>query len=275
MLEQVKIGCLDRAYSFSSAEGSQLENKVPWNKEIVIVSRDFGLDYGTYHGPFTPDPEGPETIVEGAIVRVATQEDLNTIRVNETQNLSSRAVFDAIVLELGLPMKLAAIDNSFDRKKVTFYYRSEERVDFRELLKRLATHFKRRIELYQLNIWDQVLLTPTVGMCGLICCCKLGIKREEPITVACYKTQKSSFHPFKGCGHCGKPLCCMKYEYEDYKGFEEKLPSRDTLYRIDGEYANLVDYDAVKETVTLAAEDSGEQIVLPINELTKYIVARG
>ena len=186
----------------------------------VIVDAEYGLDLGLLRERAKEIPS--ET--SGAIVRLADCGDIEHSFRNAEADAECSQVFDAAVLDENLDMKLVGIDHSFEQTRITFYYQASGRVDFRQLVKVLASKLRRRIELYQLNLRDQFLFHAYIGPCGLELCCKAKPELfPEKIPTRLAKLQKLSYSPGKMSGMCGKPYCCLKYEAESYQEFADFL----------------------------------------------------
>lgn len=211
----VAIGKLRRRYAFLASEdlGKHFGRS-------VIVDAEYGLDLGLLRERCAEIP--PETA--GAIVRLAGCSDLEHAAKQAAADAECSAIFEASVREEKLEMKLVGIDHSFEQARVTFYYQASGRVDFRQLVKVLASKLRRRIELYQLNLRDQFFFHACIGPCGLELCCKARPELfPEKIPIRLAKLQKLSYSPGKMSGMCGKPHCCMKYEAESYQEFADFL----------------------------------------------------
>lgn len=247
----VRIGKLRRKYPFVASQ-----DLAKHTGRTVIVDADYGLDLGIL-GEQWPD-EGAKAL--GAIVRLADSDDFAQILRNADTDAEARAVFVEAVAGESLQMKLVGIDHSYERTKITFYYHAEGRVDFRQLVKALASKLRRRIELYQLNLRDQFLFHPFLGPCGRELCCKAKpelFSQKVPTRLA--KQQKMSYNPAKMAGMCGKPRCCLRYEVDSYKEFADFLgvkPGRAFKRRADGLECKLVDWHMLTDEVIV---ETGEE----------------
>ena len=132
-------------------------------------------------------------------------------------------------------MKLLAAEYTFDASKLTFYFVAEERVDFRELVKSLASKYKARIELRQIGPRDEIKSYPNLGMCGKEVCCRTYLQDFESVTIKMAKEQGLQINMAKLSGACGKLMCCLKYEEEAYKENLEKLPKVGDIVEVEGE----------------------------------------
>lgn len=164
------------------------------------------------------DPQG------GSIQRVMTPDD-----ENELAHLQSKAVSEAdtcfeIIQELGLPMDLVDLERVFGGERMVVYYLSENRVDFRELVKRLAQEFQTRVEMRQIGVRDEAKLLADYGDCGKPVCCNTHLMKMPPVSMKMAKLQKATLDPNKISGRCGRLKCCLRYEYDIYEEHQKSLP---------------------------------------------------
>ena len=152
-----------------------------------------------------------------SIIRIATQEDMETLEKNKAKEKKAFAICQEKIEKFGLDMHLIAVEYTFDGTKVQFYYTAPERVDFRELVKSLAAVFKVRIELRQIGVRDEAKLLGGFGICGRGFCCKEFLHDFQPVSIKMAKEQGLSLNPVKISGTCGRLLCCLKYEQSSYE----------------------------------------------------------
>lgn len=154
------------------------------------------------------------------VIRKATAKDLEQLEIN---NEKEEEAFDICLKKIdkhGLPMKLVDVEYTFDNNKIIFYFTADGRVDFRELVKDLASVFRTRIELRQIGVRDEAKMIGGLGPCGRQLCCKTFLREFEPISIKMAKNQDLSLNPAKISGICGRLMCCLKYEHEAYKDDE-------------------------------------------------------
>lgn len=164
-----------------------------------------------------------ENIVKA--VRRATRDDIS--RHEELQKLEEEAfkVCENKIEERELPMKLVGVEVTFDKSKILFYFRSETRVDFRELVKDLAHQFRTRIELRQIGVRDEARIIGGMGCCGRPLCCATFLREFSPVSIKMAKKQNLALNPTKISGQCGRLMCCIQYEYASYaEGERRKCP---------------------------------------------------
>ena len=177
----------------------------------------------------------PKDIEVNSIIKPATKKDLEIQRENEEKAAEALKYCKEEAKKLNLNMKLLAAEYTFDASKLTFYFVAEERVDFRELVKSLASKYKARIELRQIGPRDEIKSYPNLGMCGKEVCCGRYLQDFESVTIKMAKEQGLQINMAKLSGACGKLMCCLKYEEEAYKENLEKLPKVGDIVEVEGE----------------------------------------
>ena len=195
--------------------------------DYVLIEADRGLDYGEVIeiNEVTPCPK--LNVKEQAIKRITRKlspEDLKQKKNNEKEAKDAIRLCSRKVREYKLAMKLVDSEYSFDKKKIVFYFTSEGRVDFRELVKELAKIFKIRIEMRQIGVRDEARLFGGVGPCGQKLCCMRFLKNFEPVSMKMAKAQKLPLSSGKISGICGRLMCCLFYEYKNYRELSKGLP---------------------------------------------------
>ncbi len=198
--------------------------------DLVVVQADRGEDIGrvSLTGQEAEDQLKTEAVEPEdlpGVLRRASAEDQTRDLENREMEREARGFFLQQVRELGLGMKLVEIEYQLDRKKLTFYFTADGRVDFRELVKILAQHFRTRIDLRQIGARDETKYFGGIGVCGRILCCATWIREFEPVTTAMLKDQNLLLNPQKNTGLCGKLRCCLRYEVEMYKAMSQELPA--------------------------------------------------
>ena len=192
----------------------------------VVVETSRGLEYGS---AILANREVEErSVVQPLrkVVRPATQEDMDTMRVIKEKEEQARVVCLEKIAQRQLPMKLVEVEYSFDSSKVLFYFTSEGRVDFRELVKDLAAVFKTRIELRQIGVRDEAKMLGGLGCCGRELCCASFLSDFAPVSIRMAKEQNLSLNPSKISGICGRLMCCLKYESNLYETGKKERPAR-------------------------------------------------
>lgn len=161
---------------------------------------------------------------KGSIVRVQTDDDRRELFRLLAQQRSEFEVCQKYVNQLGLEMRLVDVEHLYGGERVVIYYLSEERVDFRELVKILAKEFQTRIEMRQIGVRDEAKLLADYGDCGKPVCCNTHLSEMPPVSMKMAKLQKATLDPTKISGRCGRLKCCLRYEYDTYLDLKRELP---------------------------------------------------
>ncbi len=180
------------------------------------------------------------------IIRTATKEDLKTVERNKAKE---KDAFDICLKKIeahGLDMKLVGVEYTFDSSKVIFYFTSDGRVDFRELVKDLASVFRIRIELRQIGVRDESKMKGGLGMCGRPFCCNSFLGDFQPVSIKMAKEQGLSLNPTKISGTCGRLMCCLKYEQDAYEHLLRVTPKIGAIVETGSGRGTVVDVDMLK-----------------------------
>lgn len=226
------------------------------------VSRQEMLDYIEQSGgrdyPFHTD---------GRILRVASVDDLNRWSQVQARARERVASVKAIVAASGLPMKVVDVEPVLGEELLTVYFLSEERVDFRELVRSLAAECGTRIELRQVGARDEARLVADYERCGQHCCCKNFLKVLKPVSMRSAKVQKATLDPLKISGRCGRLMCCLRYEDETYEDLKRRLPRNKTRVGTAEGPGIVVDSKILVQLVLVQLEHDGREIAVPVEEL--------
>ncbi len=191
------------------APGDQLVVDTPDGRAIGTVTR-------------TPsalaERRRPASDSPNVVVRRATREDVVLRLKQQQREREAHRVAQLKIRERGLPMKLTKVEQTFDASRIVFYYTSESRVDFRELVRDLAAHFRTRIEMRQIGVRDEAKILGGYGSCGRPLCCTTWLKSFEPVSIKMAKQQDLSLNPSKLSGQCGRLKCCLRYELPNGNG---------------------------------------------------------
>lgn len=192
--------------------------------DAVIVEIDGTIEYGLVKvSPIEyEDNEVSSTVKE--IIRLATQKDQDQKKKNDKESLAALKDAKQMATELKLSMQFIDANYTFDRNQLFFTYLAEQRVDFRQLAKRLASKYKTRIELRQIGVRDKAMKVGGLGPCGLVLCCNQFLKDFAPVSINMAKNQDLALNPTKINGLCGRLLCCLNYEDELYRDLKKKFP---------------------------------------------------
>lgn len=202
----------------------------------------------------------PKNIEIGKVIRPIGRQDLE--RENKNKDLANEALKFCIkkVKELKLNMKVIMAEYTFDMSKLTIYFSSEDRVDFRELVKILANEFRARIELRQIGPRDEIKSYPNLGICGREVCCRTYLEDFEPVTIKMAKEQGLQINMPKLSGACGKLMCCLRYEQDIYKENLDKLPKVGTYVTVAGEKGKVTNVDILGLKVKVKFGEDEEDV---------------
>ncbi len=203
----------------------------------------------------------------GKIYRVATIEDLNKQSALESDKKKPIQTCKQLIKELDLSMKLVEVEPILGEELLTFYYMAEQRVDFRELVRRLASQFKTRIEMRQVGARDEARLVADYERCGQHCCCKNFLKVLRPISMKSAKNQRTTLDPLKISGRCGRLMCCLRYEDQTYQQLKKSLPSRNKRVGTSEGPGVVVDTKILVQLVLVRLEHDDREIAVPVEEL--------
>ena len=236
------------------------------DKAIVKTSR--GVEFGEVVSPPTEVADAEITAPLKKVVRKATDDDKEQLRKNKEKEKEAYRVADEKISKHRLPMKLIEVEHVFDGSKIIFYFTSDGRVDFRELVKDLASVFRTRIELRQIGVRDEAKMIGGLGPCGQRLCCTVFLGDFDPVSIRMAKEQDLPLNPLKISGICGRLMCCLKYEYDAYLDFKKRAPRRGTKLETEFGTAKIVDFSVPKETVILQLE-SGQRIEMSLADTQK------
>ena len=192
--------------------------------EHVIVETARGLEFGTVVMPNFQVEEQEISAPLKKLVRRAEEADENHVIENAKKEREAFSVCQEKIKQLKLEMKLIDVEYSFDGSKILFYFTAEGRVDFRELVKNLASVFRTRIELRQIGVRDEAKMLGGLGICGRSLCCASFLGEFDPVSIKMAKEQSLSLNPTKISGVCGRLMCCLKYEQEAYEELHKITP---------------------------------------------------
>lgn len=191
----------------------------------VIVETAKGVEYGTVVLPPTEMPEEKIVAPLKGIIRIATKADEESERKNREKEKEAFGICLEKISRHKLEMKLIAAEYTFDKNKLLFYFTADGRIDFRELVKDLASVFRTRIELRQIGVRDETKLRGGIGICGRALCCHSYLSEFAPVSIKMAKEQNLSLNPTKISGVCGRLMCCLKNEEEAYEELNSHLPN--------------------------------------------------
>ena len=236
----------------------------------VIVETARGIEYGTVVG--SPREVPPDKVIQPLkpVLRIATERDDEQEANNKKKEKEAFKICLEKIRKHGLEMKLIDAEYTFDNNKVLFYFTADGRIDFRELVKDLASVFKTRIELRQIGVRDETKILGGIGICGRCLCCHTYLSEFAPVSIRMAKEQNLSLNQTKISGVCGRLMCCLKNEQETYEELNRRLPGiGDTVTTPDGIQGNVQSVNVLRQLVKVVVEIGDEKEIqeFPVGEL--------
>ena len=237
----------------------------------VIVRTNRGLETGLVLCQATEDAlshlDQPPT---GNIVRSITDTDLGEVAHIDSKWKEKFETCKTRIAELGLEMKLVEIEQLFGGERVIVYYLADERVDFRQLVKVLASDFQTRIEMKQIGVRDEARLLADYGDCGKPVCCNTHLTTMPPVSMRMAKLQKATLDPTKISGRCGRLKCCLRYEFENYDAIQKSMPKVGARIVTRNGKAKVIGQQILAEQLLVETEDH-RRILIPASEVLSVI----
>ena len=232
----------------------------------LTVPTDTDVIVETAQGPeFARCSQGNHQVEDDAVVkplrgliRIATDNDRHTAAYNRGREKEAFEVCKKKIQQHKLEMKLVRVECSFDGSKILFFFTADGRVDFRDLVKDLASVFRARIELRQIGVRDEAKMIGGLGICGRPFCCSQFMDEFLPVSIKMAKTQSLSLNPTKISGTCGRLMCCLKYEQDAYEDAIRRMPKNDSFVLTPDGTGNVSDINVLKETVNVRLDDRPE-----------------
>ncbi|MDD5064017.1 MAG: regulatory iron-sulfur-containing complex subunit RicT [Phycisphaerae bacterium] len=251
----------------------------------VVVKTERGLELGRIVGQSCPYRAGqfrlsPEQtkkyfydseidiVVEeaGKFIRYATPEDISEEKHLRKISEEELKCCQRFAKELGLPMKIVEAEHIFGGERLIFYFMSDGRVDFRDLVKKIAREQQTRIEMRQIGSRDEARLLGDIESCGQECCCIRFLKALKPVNMRMAKMQKATLDPSKISGYCGRLKCCLRYEDKTYTDLKRSLPRKNTIVKTKDGQGRVVDTQILTQLVMIEHAD-GTKTAVPVDEL--------
>ena len=226
----------------------------------VIVETARGIEYGTVVGE--PREVADEKVVQPlkSVLRVATTKDDEQEAANKQKEKDAFQICLEKIKKHELPLKLIDAEYTFDNNKVLFYFTADGRIDFRELVKDLASVFKTRIELRQIGVRDETKIVGGIGICGRPLCCHTHLSEFVPVSIKMAKEQNLSLNPTKISGVCGRLMCCLNHEEETYEELNRKLPNvGDFVTTADGLKGEVHSVNVLRQLVKVIVDVDDEK----------------
>ena len=224
----------------------------------VIVETAQGPEFGTC-------TQGNHEVADKSIVqplcamlRPATDADRRTVDYNRKKESEAFDICEKKIADHGLEMKLVNVSASFDGSKIIFFFTADGRVDFRELVRDLASVFRARIELRQIGVRDEAKMVGGLGICGRPFCCSQFLDGFLPVSIKMAKTQNLSLNPTKISGTCGRLMCCLKYEQNAYEDAQKRMPKQESFVQTPDGPGNVKSVDLLRETMKVSLDSAPE-----------------
>jgi len=261
------------------------EAKIPKANTRVVIKTERGLELGYIVGQVCSYRGGQFRLKEeqvkeyfnkseidlspphaGKFVRYATTDDLSEERHLRKIVQEEIDSCKKIVKEMNLPMKIVDAEHVFGGERIIFYFMSDGRVDFRELVKKIAQEYQTRIEMRQIGSRDEAKLLGDVESCGQQCCCQRFLKLLKPVNMRMAQMQKATLDPAKISGYCGRLKCCLRYEDETYNDLKRRLPRKNTMIQTRRGQGKVIDTQILTQLVMVEYEN-GDREAMRVDEL--------
>ncbi|MCU0915372.1 MAG: signal peptidase [Planctomycetes bacterium] len=261
------------------------EAQVPRTPTRVVVKTDKGLELGHLVGQLSSYKDGRFRLAEeqigsyyvnseitfntepvGKVVRFATPDDISEEQHLQKITEEEIACCEQIARDLNLRMKIIDAEHIFGGERIVFYFMAEGRVDFREMVRKLAQEYQTRIEMRQIGSRDEAKLLGDVESCGRECCCLLFLQLLKPVNMRMAKMQKATLDPSKISGFCGRLKCCLRYEDQTYTELKQSLPRKGSLVQTKKGQGKVFDTQILTQLVIVEYEN-GERAAFPLEEL--------
>jgi cell fate regulator YaaT (PSP1 superfamily) len=261
------------------------EGGIPKIHSRVVVKTSRGLELGYLVGRFSSYKGGQFRLTQeqlkeyfdsddvdfspnqiGKFIRYATAADISEERHLKKIAREEMEYCRRITKEMNLPMKIVDAEHVFGGERIIFYFMSDGRVDFRELVKRIAQEYQTRIEMRQIGSRDEAKLLGDVESCGQQCCCQRFLKHLKPVNMRMAKMQKATLDPAKISGFCGRLKCCLRYEDDTYTDLKKRLPKKNTMVKTKHGEGKVVDTQILTQLV-LVEYQNGEKIAVPVDDM--------
>ena len=227
----------------------------------VIIDTARGPEFGLVTGGNHKIPGKDVVSPLRPVLRKATQQDERIVEGNLATEKKAYEVCQEKIVEYGLDMQLVSAECSFDGSKILFFFTADERVDFRELVKNLASTFHTRIELRQIGVRDKAKMVGGFGICGRPFCCSTFLDDFQPVSIKMAKTQNLSLNPTKISGTCGRLMCCLKYEQDAYEDLLRSAPKTDSFVDTPDGRGTIIEVDLLRQRVKVRLEKEPDTIV--------------
>ena len=229
--------------------------------DYVIVETARGIEFGECVIAIKEIDESEIISTLKSVIRIADSKDIAKHKENKDKESSALNICLKKIQEHGLEMKLIDVEYTFDNNKVIFYFTADGRIDFRELVKDLATIFKTRIELRQIGVRDEAKMIGGLGPCGRSMCCSTFLGDFTSVSIKMAKEQGLSLNPTKISGICGRLMCCLNYEQSTYESIRKKLPKQGSIVQTEDGKGEVISNSTVKESVKVKIRLDDEEVL--------------
>ena len=224
----------------------------------VIIETARGVEYGECVKENTLVEDSAVVQPLRPMIRLATEEDKKTLQRNREKEERAFRICQEKIAEHKLEMKLVEVEYNFEGNKILFFFTAEGRVDFRALVKDLASVFHTRIELRQIGVRDEAKMLGGLGICGKPFCCATFLDEFQPVSIKMAKTQNLSLNPTKISGTCGRLMCCLKYEQNAYEDAAKRMPKVESFVQTPDGPGNVKSVDLLRETMKVSLDSAPE-----------------
>ena len=228
----------------------------------VIIDTARGAEYGLVTGGNHKIPAKDVVPPLRSVLRIANAQDEKIVAENRIKEKKACDICLQKIEELGLDMQLVSAECAFDGSKILFFFTADERVDFRELVKNLASAFHTRIELRQIGVRDKAKMVGGLGICGRPFCCASFLDDFQPVSIKMAKTQNLSLNPTKISGTCGRLMCCLKYEQDAYEDLIRRSPKEESFVDTPDGRGTVVELNLLRQRVKVRMENDPETVAV-------------
>lgn len=226
----------------------------------AVVETSRGIEYGLVVIASKEVEEDKIVAPLKKVIRIATAEDDKSVEQNKKKEAEAMEVCRQKIEKHNLDMKLIDVEYTFDHNKILFYFTAEGRIDFRELVRDLASVFKTRIELRQIGVRDEAKMVGGLGICGRVLCCNSYMGDFDPVSIKMVKEQNLSLNPTKISGTCGRLMCCLKNEQAVYESLAKNAPSVGSIVETEDGKGTVTAVSVLKGIVTVAVGEEEKTV---------------
>lgn len=239
--------------------------------QAAIVETARGVEYGQVVIGRKTVGEEDVVLPLKSVLRIASEEDALHVQKNKADAKEAFDVCSTKIESHDLDMKLVDVEYTFDRNKIIFYFTADGRVDFRELVKDLASVFRTRIELRQIGVRDEAKMLGGIGPCGRVLCCSSFLGDFEPVSIKMAKDQSLSLNPAKISGLCGRLMCCLKYENDNYESGKDELPDIGSMVMTPYGKGRVVGLNILDRKVQVEIKETQNVELLSLDDVVEGI----